>query len=276
MARTINNIICISDLHSGCKLALCPPEGAALDDGGRYMPSSIQRRLWTMWQHFWRDWVPVVTKGEPYCVVMNGDVIDGVHHNSTTQISHNLEDQAEIAYRLLAPIVDKCKGRFYMVRGTEAHVGKSGVEEERLAKRLGAIPNDAGQHARYDLWKRCGKGLVHFLHHIGTTSSSAHESSAINAELVAEFNEACRWGEQRPDVIVRSHRHRCAEVRIPTDSGFATACVTPAWQTKTPFAWKVAGARLSPPQIGGVLIRQGDRALFTDPKVWHLKRGKVE
>lgn len=29
-----NNIVCFSDTHSGCRLALCPPEGVDLDDGG--------------------------------------------------------------------------------------------------------------------------------------------------------------------------------------------------------------------------------------------------
>ena len=148
-------------------------------------------------------WVPQQTKGKPFAVVHNGDVIEGVHHNATTQISHNIEDQSNLAVKVLTPIVKKCGGRYYSIRGTPSHVGQSSVEEERVAKRLGAIPNKDGQHSRYDLWKRVGKHLVHFLHHVGTTSSSAHESSAVNAELSAEFYEACRWGKEKPSIIVR-------------------------------------------------------------------------
>ncbi len=48
----------------------------------------------------------------------------------------------DMGYEVLAPIVELCEGRFYMTRGTRAHVGPSGVEEERLAKRLGAKPNE--------------------------------------------------------------------------------------------------------------------------------------
>src|SRR6266446_58906 len=180
--RTINNLIVISDLHAGCRLALCPPSGATLDDGGRYVPSKLQVKLWNIWEEFWA-WVPVATKGEPFAVVVNGDVVDGVHHNSTTQISQNLQDQAEIAYELLWPVVEMCEGRFYMVRGTEAHVGKSGVEEEALGKRLEAKQNDLGQHARYELWIRCGKALCNIAHHIGVTSSMAYENSAVMREL---------------------------------------------------------------------------------------------
>src|SRR5262249_12349680 len=158
----------------------------------------------------------------------------------------------EIAYRVFKPIVENrmCEGRFYVVKGTPAHVGESAVEEERLAKRLGAIPNEGGKHARYELWKRIGdNGLVHFNHHIGTTSSSQHEPSAVNAKLVHAFVEAGRWGNEPPDVVVRSHRPRCSEVRIPSRKGYATAFVTAAWQLKTPFAFKVAGARQQTPQI---------------------------
>jgi hypothetical protein len=212
------------------------------------------------------EWVPRVTHREPFAVVMNGDALDGVHHNATTQWSHNLGDQARHAELIFAPVRDACEGRLYWIRGTEAHVGKSATEEERLARAVGAVPNEYGQHARYELWLRLGGdggGLCHFLHHIGTTSSSQHEASAINAELTAIYNECGRWGGEAPDVVVRSHRHRCAEVRLPHRNGYATSMVTACWQLKTPFAWKIAGARVTTPQIGGSLIRRGDEELHT-------------
>jgi len=275
---SIRNIVVISDTHCGCRLGLCHPEGIALDDGGWYMPSAVQLKVWSWWEEFWEDWVPAATKGEPYIVVHNGDAVDGVHHDSTTQISNNLEDQGDLAYKILKPVVDKCEGRYYHIRGTEAHVAKSGREEERLAKMLGATPtisNDKRQHARWELWFNMEGDLIHFLHHIGTTSSSAHETSAINAELSASFAEAARWGEKRPSVIVRSHRHRSAEVRLPTENGYATGVVSAAWQLKTPFTYKIAGARLSPPQMGGLLIRKGDEGIFTKTFVKSIGRGSI-
>ena len=106
--KPISNVVVISDLHCGCQLGLCPPGGIRLDEGGAYHPNKVQRRLWDIWLNkFWKDFVPTATKGEPYAVVCNGDAIDGTHHSATHQISHNLEDQSEIAYRCLAPIVDK-------------------------------------------------------------------------------------------------------------------------------------------------------------------------
>ena len=96
------------------------------------------------------------------------------------------------------------------------------------------------------------------------------------AELIEEFVEAARWGEQPPGVIIRSHRHSCLEIRIPADvtnrawrkrrmtpnRSMAIAFTTPAWQLKTPFAYKVPGARLKPPQLGGSLVRLSDEGVI--------------
>jgi len=252
------------------------PDGARLDEDLIVRPSKFQLKMWAFWTEFWTVWVPEVTRGEPYAVLHNGDAIDGVHHGATNQWSHNMEDQVDHAYKILQPIADAAEGGYYHVRGTEAHVGKSANFEEQLAKRLGARPSSEGQYARWDLWKRVGSALVHCLHHIGTTGSSAHESSAVNAEMTAEYVEAARWGNEPPDYVVRSHRHRSIAVDLNSSKGYAAGIVTPAWQGKTPFAWKVPGARLSVPQFGGVLIRQGDEEHYYRRKVWSIERSPVE
>ena len=69
----VNNIIVVSDIHGGCKLAVCPPGGIDLDDGGRYVPSPFQLKLYAMWREFWDKWVPFAVRGERYCIVVNGD-----------------------------------------------------------------------------------------------------------------------------------------------------------------------------------------------------------
>ena len=93
--NTIKNVVVISDTHCGCQLGLCPPV-VNLDNGGTYVQSSLQKKLWEMWNEFWDVWIPMVTKGEPYIIVHNGDAIDGVHHNSVTQITHNKIGRAHV------------------------------------------------------------------------------------------------------------------------------------------------------------------------------------
>ena len=278
----MRNIIIISDLHCGCQFGLC--NGIVrLDGGGTYIPNRFQKEVYKNFNEFWGEWVPRVTKNEPYIVVINGDAIDGNHHNSTTQISHNLETQSRIALTCIEPVLDskKCKG-YYHVRGTEAHVGPSAQEEERLARELGAIPDDLGNHARNDLWIEMDKQLIHFAHHVGTSSSSSYESTAVYKELIEAYTEAGRWNEKPPTIIVRSHRHRAFKIEVPAENsavenGFATAIVTPGWQLRTPFVYKLASGRSGAPQIGGILIRAGhEDGLFTRSRTWKMKRPKIE
>lgn len=278
----LNNLVVVSDLHCGCQLGLCPPEGVPLDDGGTYKPSRFQKKTWKYWRHFWDEFVPDATRGEPYGIVINGDAIEGVHHRATTPISHNMKDQRRIAITAIKPLVELCEGRLWMIRGTEAHVGSSACEEETIAETVGAIPSKEGQYARWDLWKEIGPGkLIHFLHHIGTTGSQAYEATAVHKELTEEFIEAARWCREPPSAIVRSHRHRNFQIIIPTgsDSGAtsqALAIVTPAWQGKTPHVYKIPGARLAEPQFGGVVIRYAHGRLFADSKVWTVDRSPTE
>ena len=268
----IRNLVIVSDLHCGCRLGLHPDKPSPLNDGGTYSPSKLQQKIWSYWQEFWQSWVPMVTRGEPFAVLVNGDSIDGCHHNSTSQISHDLSDQTNIAYSVLEPIRDLCKGQLYFTRGTEAHVGPSGVEEERLARALGAIPDEAGRYSRYEIWLRLGKALIHATHHIGTTSSASHEASAVNSELISAYTEAARWGDEIPDFVVRSHRHRFIGIDLDCSKGLAASLVTPGWQAKTSFVYKIAGGRMSQPQFGGVLIREGDEEHYYRRKIWTIQR----
>lgn len=260
-AEIIRNLAVISDQHAGSRSGLCPPR-VKLDEGGYYTPSVLQKKVYKLWLEYWNDWIPKVTHGEPFVVVNNGDALDNRHHK-VTDIIPNLADQEEIAYRLLAPVVDLCEGRYFHIRGTEAHSGPAAEDEERLAKRLGAIPDENGRYSRDELWIQVGDGLCHIMHHIGTAGSTAYESSALMRELAEEYVEAGKHREEPPDVVIRSHRHRCCKIEIPTSDGLGISITTPGWQGKTPNVFRIAGARLATPHFGGILVRQGDEELHT-------------
>lgn len=279
----VNNLVAIADTHVGCQMALCRPTGAMLDGGGVYQPTRFQTSIWELWQAFWSEWIPTVARGEPFAVVHVGDAMDFVHHGSTTQWSHNINDQIREAEQILGPIVDLCEGRYYQIRGTEAHSGPSSHAEETLARAIGAIPlND--MHARYELWKYVGaspktanRALVHFAHHIGTTGRTHYETSALMGELAESLTEAGRWRDRPPDVVVRAHRHRAMRVNLPAARGEAISLVVPGWQGKTPFAHRIPGGRQTQPQFGGALIRHGDEEhVYARLKVWRLDRQEAE
>lgn len=276
-SQTLNNIIVVSDTHVNSRVALLHPDGCILDGGTRVVPTVLQTKLWSWWLDFWNEWVPLVTRGEPYGIVINGDLVDGgAHHNNTQFISNNPTDQKRMALQVLEPLVPKCEGRLWVVRGTEVHGGQSGCFEEEIAQSLGAVKDEAGLSSRWELWLRVGKALCHFSHHIGTSSSLAYETSAVQKELEQAFVEAARYSQEKPLCLCRSHRHRNIETRIQTDQGFATSFVTAGWQLKTPFAHKVAGGRQSMPQIGGSLIRYGDEDLYTRHYIRNFSRPRTE
>ena len=273
MTDEIGSLIVISDLHCGCQLGLCSSSPQKLDGGGFYTPSDLQKKVWKLWGEFWNTWVPDVTRKRPYAVLVNGDAVDGSHHRSTTQISQNPTDQKKIAMEILEPIVEKCKGNFYMTRGTEVHVGSSGCEEESLAKSLGAIPDGIGNYSRYELVANLNGNLIHALHHIGTTGSTAYEATAPMRELDTAFSEAGRWDNRKYDVLLRAHRHRAIIVEVPTATGYGICAISPGWQLMTPFAYRIPGARQSTPQFGGLVVKSGDEdPIYVRSRIWNITR----
>lgn len=276
MSKNIECVIVVSDLHAGCQLALCPPK-VTLDGGGVYKQSGLQRKLWKWWLEFTDEWIPEVTHGKPFALVINGDVMDGVHHGNTTTISNNHADQFKIAYEILHPLIKKLKpAKVFMIRGTECHAGANGENEERLAKALGCCPDDTGNYSRNELWLKVGTGLAHILHHVGTSGSNAGESTALCREFAEAACEAGKWGYPCPDWVVRSHRHRHIEVRVPTRNGRGTAISTPAWQCKTAFSFRIAGARQSLPQMGGIALLARDGEYYSRSFVKVVERAKTE
>lgn len=273
----LRNLVVISDLHGGCRLALHPRGPSNLDDGGTYRPSRFQLHLHDRWDEFW-EWVRVVARGEPYGVLVNGDVVDGVHHNSTTQISHNIQDQFMIARALLEPVVERCGGRFWMTRGTAAHVGSSSVYEEQVAKALGAIPNKDGQHARWRLKLNLSGRLIVAEHHVGATSSHAYLTSAPWRRLTeALVNEAKSRSKSHVAVKVFSHRHTHVRAAVDGAGGPIWTATTPGWQGPTPFTYRIGGML---PEVGGIFIRvvktsqrvtdTGEEPVTVKARVWQL------
>lgn len=284
-----NSVVVASDLHCGSLLGLFPPHGFIRSDkagtgaGSRVIPSDFQRWLWRCWEEFWYVFVPEATEGEPYDVVLNGDIVEGRHHGQDVLVSNNVAEQMQIAVECLRLVLERNRKlrRVFVLAGTEAHCGLSNETTEMLAERLPhVVPDVHGNILRPELWIEIGmrgrhNALCHIAHHIGTTSVAAYETTAIHRELVEAFQEAARWRNRPPDVIIRSHRHRAAKTSIQTGNGYCIAEVTAGWQGKTPYAYRIAGARQAIPQFGGLVIRSGVHDTYTRSAVWGFKRTQV-
>jgi len=258
----ILNLAVFGDIHGGCKMGLMPREGFVLDEGNTVMPSRWQLTMADWWDEYWNEFVPFATNGEPFAAINMGDSIDGVHHRATTPITHNIKDQIRLAEQVLRPVVERCGGRYYHIRGTEAHVGQSAEHEEALAKMLGAIQGPDGQYSRWKLNLQMGSHRLNFMHHIGTASSPFAKSGALQRLAVRALIEAAKRGVKPYSMLVRGHRHIHGAVTEHAQVGRITVVTTPAWQGKTGFIWSKDGLQMDDPECGGIVIRLVGEELF--------------
>jgi len=262
-------IVVISDLHVGSTSGLCPAEGIDLDEKDHYTPSRFVQEMHRVWELFWKFNAEQCKGIKNRSLVINGDLVDGVHHNTVAVATSNIMLQEDAAGDILKPI---CKNfdRVFVTRGTEAHVGQSAQSDERIAKEIKAeIDQDTGKYSRWQLWLDVDDVVFNIAHHIGVTSSAAYESSAVMREMVAALVEAGQWGQKLPDVIVRSHRHRYIMLGIPSAKGLIQAVVTPGWQLRSPYVERIDRMRL--PHVGGVIFIVENNRCQVIEKIYPMK-----
>ncbi len=269
MAAKPKRIVVISDLHAGSVMGLCPPT-VQIEGGGVYQANKYQQWLYDCWQ----DMAAHIKRlGKPILVI-NGDAVQGVNHKDGQLIGSELSLQVEIAHELLAPVVANCS-KVYFIRGTEWHDGKVSENVEYLAQSLGAEKKaGTGQYTRSELYLSLEGHAIHFAHHIGNSSVPHYESTIPTREALIHTSELVRFfGSRAPNLrmVVRSHRHRSAIVWLPPD---LYSVVTPAWQLRTSFAYKVAPAML--PEIGYVVIEKDASGLRPIPHIYPLIPPHVE
>jgi hypothetical protein len=191
-------------------------------------------------------------RGDRLHVVLNGDIVDGDHHGTGQIISKNLAaTQHDIAIRCLQLAVDLKPAHIFLVRGTEAHVGRSAEFEERVGRELGAVQcSSTGSHSWWHLQTLSQGVLLDFAHHgsvgrLPWTRANATISLAARIALAA-----AKHGARAPDLAIRSHMHQGAD---SYDHIKPTRVIqTRGWQLSTAFIHRIAAGSL--PEIGGLIV----------------------
>ena len=266
-----------SDVHAGGTTALCP-ERIALDDGGAYEASRAQRWLFQCWEDYWRR---VQTIREEHdadlYVVLNGDLVDGDHHNTSQLASRNPNAQAAILNAAMAVPLALAPDRIFIVRGTEAHVGHSACAEERIAdglrrdKRPIIGDPETGTaswwHLRMDV-----QGVRFDVTHHGRTGQREHtraSAAALHAHDILLSH--VKAGHDYPHLCVRGHYHRFNDSH---DACPTRVITTGAWQLKTGYVHKVAPDTMA--DIGGIICVVKEGRLMEPEKVHFVaERGPV-
>lgn len=223
-------VLLLSDLHIGSTVGLWPP-GFVCEEGYPIGQNKFQEWLWECWSDM-LVWADKVIGKDDFELVLNGDLVDGIHHKTLQVMSPNVGDQTAAVMDVLGRFVGKA-ARVHVIKGTEAHTRN---DEIRLGKAMdGTRDPITGQHAWDILDLEVNGTLFNFAHHISATARPYLEASAHSIALGALTMSRARTGKAIPKVMCRAHRHRHG---IWTDGNMMT-CVTGAWQGLTRYGYKV-------------------------------------
>lgn len=252
-----------------------------------YTPSREQRWLWDIFKaagHHTESIIEAETKRDgpvDYGFLTNGDATDGNHHGTTQIISPAEGAHIKAAVECFREPLKLGPKWVWVVRGTEAHVGKSGGLEEGMAvamNREGApIQRDVNTgtwSSWYVMLELHGK-LLDFTHH-GRMGQRAHTRAGYAKHYAHDiWTERLLRGERPPDLAVRSHYHTFEDTGPVHPTRPTTRLVqTAAYQLKSAFAHKVVPESLS--DIGDMtLVIRPDGTLEVVPFVVSPSRGET-
>jgi hypothetical protein len=226
--------VILSDLHAGGTTALMPP-GFHTREGNEIGLNAVQKWLWDAWEDSWK-WFDDLAGGDPWAMVINGDVIDGDHHGTSQIWSRDESDHGIAAYHLLKDHARRATS-VYLTQGTESHTHGF---ESALAYQLHSLgaqvrmPDGyAGAWPTLDL--EIAGTYIKADHHIGATTRSYLESSALSIALADMRLRCARAGHRVPRVVIRAHRHQYGYF----EDGYGAIVITPCWQQLTRFGHKV-------------------------------------
>ena len=241
-----------SDLHAGSTVAVCPPSWVNLD-GNTISASPGQLILYRQWKRSAfkvKEALNENRRRKRLVIVLNGEPIDGDHHETYQLITKNKPEQEGIAISLLdewMKIVEFDPKRgdcMYMTRGTTSH--EKGQHLNNIGRDLdGVVPyrKDSSPTTKdgryfYDILRRTVNGKLFDIAHHGFSVSKRRwlKSNNVRWTLISMYFDALEEGLPIPDYVIRSHLHEYTYDRYKDMWG----CVTPAWQIKTNFGFKVA------------------------------------
>jgi hypothetical protein len=205
-------------------------------------------------------------------IAFGGELVDvDAKDRSHQYITRNPTEAREIAMEVLEPALN-VGTQYIVLRGTEAHVGKSGAEDEAIARMIhdnynGLLTNE--KQGQYSFWEErffIGGRKFDLAHHVsmgGTPRTERNAANTLSADLIMQY---AIWGEPLPDFALRGHVHRWS------DSSFnfpVRSIIGPSWALPTSYIQRIGhGGRK--PEIGLILIDPASKQV--KPIMYDFKR----
>jgi len=105
MKTTNRLILVLSDLHVGSTVGLWPADFVS-NEGNPIGQNHFQKWLWRCWIDM-NAWAAKVTDGQPYDIVINGDIVDGIHHKTLQVMTPDLGDQVTAVKQILGELMER-------------------------------------------------------------------------------------------------------------------------------------------------------------------------
>jgi hypothetical protein len=256
----------VSDLHTNSTLGLCSPE-ATLPEGQSVSLTKAQTWLWQGWQ----DWLGRVKDawrpGDKLYGVAVGDGPD--LNKKTTQLhTHDPGGAITLFVETIRPLRELCEDGFWIVRGTENHVGDAGNLEEVAAMLLQTThyPADSKLASAWLLRLALNGVRVDLAHHGPAGRLPWTGPNGLGRVAYEIIDEYVRAGEALPHLAVQAHNHKFYD----THDNFPIRVLgLPCWQLQTSYGYRVSPRRAT--DIGAVLVILEDGRMQVEPTLFRAK-----
>lgn len=233
-------LVHISDLHIGSEVGIWPTDYKT-EKGAHIGQNDYQKWLWGAWIKATKEAQKYVGK-RPCAILINGDVVEGIHHKTKEVNTAKVGDQVRAAVKLFKTTLPKYN-KLIVVRGTPCHVEEN---EGIIGSELGAMFNkEEGCNSFSRFYGRFHGCLVEATHHMPCGTRAWTEGTAMAALMNNARASYVRAGLEVPKVYLRAHRHRKGFFC----DGDGLVNVNGAWQGLTQHGHKVVPEAICQPSI---------------------------
>jgi hypothetical protein len=209
--------------------------------------SEIQKIIYEQWLDVARKVKETRRIREQVVWIMNGDAVEGDHHNTPQLVTKYLSHQAYMHIQSVkearALMGWKKTDRALYVAGTPIHVG----EWERLAA-------DALRAEFHPIIKmNTPAGQLWVTHYGASGGRGANAGNALTNRIRDELVTALTHGKTPPRFVVYSHHHTKRHRQIELGNHKVDGWILPSFQYKTSFGYRVAP--FEPEHIGGLIMK---------------------
>jgi len=244
--------VVISDTHSGSNFALF----LGKQWQGQYtshVPSAAQVEIRKHFIRFAKE-VAEARTGKAVRLIINGDSIDGNHHQSGDVCTLDETEQADIHIELMnefETLIDWQAGdEIYYTKGTQSHTHN---QENYIGREMNAVM--CGDFYSWDFLPIETNGVLSwFVHHGPGAGMGANEGNTMRNWMKSIQLDASKDGKRPPDILYTGHVHQ------PTYSSFVYrigmifktihGIILPSWQNKTRYAYMRSPVSVN--KVGGV------------------------